>query len=85
VQVYLSRPLSSIRRPPLWLASFKVITANPGEVQEIDIWVAARAFQHWSVEDHGWRTEPGLFHLTAGRSAGDRPLAADIVVSDQGE
>ncbi len=83
VQVYLSRPASSIRRPPIWLAGFAVVTASPGEVREVDVRIGVRAFQHWSVADHAWRTEPGPFRVTAGRSAGDRPLTADFVVSGQ--
>lgn len=83
VQVYLSRSRSSVRRPPIWLAGFEVVTGNPGEVLEVEIAVAARAFQHWSVDDHQWRIEPGSFEVTVGRSAGDRPLAAEIVVTSQ--
>ena len=85
VQVYLSRPRSSIRRASVWLAGFEVVTADPGEVREIDIWLVARAFQHWSVDEHGWRTEPGAFRLFVGPSAGDRRLAAEIMVTDQDE
>jgi beta-glucosidase len=80
VQVYLSRAASSVRRPTLWLAGFQVVTAGAGEVREVEIPIAARGFQHWSVAEHGWRTEPGTFRVTVGRSAGDRPLAADLTV-----
>ncbi|HKF89328.1 MAG TPA: glycoside hydrolase family 3 C-terminal domain-containing protein [Propionibacteriaceae bacterium] len=87
VQVYLERSESTVRRPAIWLAGFAVVTADPGEVREVDVQVSPRAFQHWSVAEHGWRTEPGAFRLSAGRSAGDRPLAAEIVVTapDQGD
>jgi beta-glucosidase len=86
VQVYLARTDSTVRRPSIWLAGFAVVRAEPGEVRDVDVRVAARAFQHWSVAEHGWRTEPGAFDLSAGRNAGDRPLTTDIVVtgSDQG-
>jgi beta-glucosidase len=80
VQVYLSRPRTSVRRPPVWLAGFEVVLASAGEVREVEIPVAARAFQHWSVDDHDWRNEPGAFTVTVGPSAGDRPLSADILV-----
>ena len=80
VQVYLSRPRSSVRRPAAWLAGFQAVTAGPGEVRDVDIVLAARAFQHWSVEDHGWLTETGTFRLTAGRSAGDQSLRSDLTV-----
>jgi beta-glucosidase len=80
VQVYLSRPGSGIRRPPVWLAGFAVVTASPGQIRDVSVSVAARAFQHWSVEESGWRTESGAFRVSVGRSAGDRTLAADIAV-----
>ena len=51
MQVYLSRPRSTVRRPAIWLAGFAVVTAGPGEVRDVDIRIAARAFQHWSVAD----------------------------------
>jgi beta-glucosidase len=85
VQVYLARPESSVRRPSVWLAGFTVVTADPGEVRDIDIRIAARAFQHWSVTAHAWQAEPGTFRLSVGRSAGDRPLAAEIVLTGSGQ
>jgi len=80
VQVYLSRLESSVRRPPVWLAGFAVVTAKPGEVRQVDVCIAARSFQHWSVDDHGWRTESGDFSVSVGRSVGDRPLTAEVTV-----
>jgi beta-glucosidase len=47
----------------------------------VDVRVTARAFQHWSTAQHAWRSEPGTFRLSAGRSAGDRPLTTDIAVT----
>jgi beta-glucosidase len=85
VQVYLERSESTVRRPAIWLAGFAVVMAEPGEVREVAVQVSPRAFQHWSVAEHGWRTEPGAFRLSAGRSAGDRPLAAEIVVTAPGQ
>ena len=80
VQVYLSRPRSSVRRPAAWLAGFEVVMADPGEVRELEIVLHARAFQHWSIDRHGWLTEVGTFVVSVGRSAGDRPLHADLSV-----
>jgi beta-glucosidase len=78
VQAYLSRPESTVERPRLWLAGFAVVRADPGETAVAEIRLAARVFQHWSTAEHGWRTEPGAFALTVGRSVADRPLARVI-------
>ncbi|GII27977.1 glycoside hydrolase family 3 C-terminal domain-containing protein [Planotetraspora mira] len=76
VQVYLSRPGSEVERPARWLAGYALAEAGPGEETEVAVTVPARAVQHWSVEDQAWRTEPGIFRVLAGRSAGDLPLSA---------
>jgi beta-glucosidase len=81
VQVYLSRSDSAIDRPALWLAGFCVVRAGPGAEVTAEVRLAARAFQHWSADGHAWRTEPGGYQLTAGRSVADRPLAGVISVT----
>jgi beta-glucosidase len=78
VQVYLDRAASGIERPAVWLAGYAVVEADPGEEVTVRIPVERRAFEHWAVTEHGWRTEPGVFRLSAGRSVADRPLATDV-------
>lgn len=80
VQVYLSGAESAVERPALWLAGFCVVEAGPGDATVVELRVKARAFQHWSVDDQAWRTEPGTFFLSAGRSVSDRPLSCEIDV-----
>ncbi|ETK37288.1 glycoside hydrolase family 3 C-terminal domain-containing protein [Microbispora sp. ATCC PTA-5024] len=84
VQVYLSRPESALDRPERWLAGFARIEADPDETVEVAVTVPARATRHWSVEERGWRTEPGTFEVHAGRSAVDLPLRAAVVVAPVG-
>jgi beta-glucosidase len=80
VQAYLSRPASAIDRPARWLAGFAVVRADPGETVTAEIRLPARAFQHWSAGDRDWRTEPGEFVLSVGRSVIDLPLSQVISV-----
>ncbi len=80
VQVYLSRPDSAIERPERWLAGFAAVEAQPGETVTAAVEVPARAFQHWSASASRWSTEPGQFTVLAGRSVGDLPLSAAVIV-----
>jgi beta-glucosidase len=80
VQVYLSRPDSAVERPVRWLAGHTAVRAEPGEAATVSVTLSPRAVQHWSVSEHGWRTEPGEFTVLAGRSAGDLPLSTTLAV-----
>jgi beta-glucosidase len=80
VQAYLSRASSAVERPALWLAGFAVVQAEPGQMVTVQLRLAPRAFQHWSVAGAGWEVEPGSYQLSVGRSVADRPLSAAIAV-----
>jgi beta-glucosidase len=82
VQAYLSRAGSAVDRPVQWLAGFAVVRAEPGQAAVAELRLAARTFQHWSTADGGWRTEPGAFRLSVGRSVADLSLARTVTVTD---
>jgi beta-glucosidase len=75
VQVYASRPDSTVDRPVRWLVAFAPVFAEPGETVELRLAVAARDLAHW---DGGWQYEAGDFTLTAGSSVEDLPLSATV-------
>jgi beta-glucosidase len=79
VQAYLSRLDGAIERPACWLAGFAVVHAGPGETVTVDVPIDPRGFEHWSVEDHGWRVEPGAFQVHIGRSVTGAQLAGEVV------
>jgi beta-glucosidase len=81
VQLYLSRPDSSIARPRQWLAGFAVVAADPGAEATATIELDPRVFRHWDGATHCWATEPGTYVLSAGGSAVDLPLRTEIVVA----
>jgi beta-glucosidase len=78
VQVYASRPDSSLERAPRWLVGSAVVDAAAGEVANAAITLASHNFRHWDSSAHAWRIEPGTYQLQAGRSVVDLPLAGEI-------
>lgn len=76
VQIYASKPDSAVERPARWLAGFAVVEADAGEEVIVDVPLSPRAFDHWA--DGGWRREPGVFVLEAGRSVADLKLRSSV-------
>jgi beta-glucosidase len=76
VQVYTSRPESSIDRPRLVLSGFQVVQADAGETLEVQIPLEPRTLRHWDTSSRGWSVEPGRLDVHAGPSAGSLPLSA---------
>jgi beta-glucosidase len=72
IQVYASKPDTTIPRPPRWLAGWTIVTADQARKVSVDIPLPARTFQHWA--DGTWHTEPGPFTLHIGRSSREAPL-----------
>jgi beta-glucosidase len=71
VQVYASRPHSSLDRPARWLAGFAVAHADPGEAVAVAVPINGRALRHWDAGTHAWAVEPGEIVLSTGPSIGD--------------
>ena len=78
VQVYASRPDSSIERPTRWLAGFASVYADPGETVSVDVIVTARALEHWDAATGRWVTETGRFHIDVGSSSRELRLSAEV-------
>jgi beta-glucosidase len=83
VQVYASRPASSVDRPVRWLAGFAVVQAAAGESVDVPVTVDARALRHWDV-DSGWAVEPGEVVLSTGPHAGDERARTVVSVHAAG-
>jgi beta-glucosidase len=78
VQMYAGRPDSAVERAPLWLVGCTAVEAAPGERVNAVIALGDNNFRHWDSSAHAWTTEPGTYHLLAGRSVADLPLTAEI-------
>jgi beta-glucosidase len=80
IQLYASRPGSSVERPVQWLVGFATVDANAGEGATATITVPPRAFEHWDVDAHRWAIEPGAFQFAAGSSSAVLPVSTEIAV-----
>jgi beta-glucosidase len=78
VQVYASRPDSSVERAPRWLVGSAVVDAAAGGVANVAFSLADHNFRHWDSSAHAWTIEPGTYQLQAGRSVVDLRLAGEI-------
>jgi beta-glucosidase len=78
VQAYLAGPPGDPARPPRQLASFAVVTAQPGELAEVALRVPARAFARWDTGSGGWAWPQGQFTVHVGRSSRDLPLSVPV-------
>jgi beta-glucosidase len=78
VQLYASRPDSTVERVPRWLIGSAAVDAAPGEVAKALITLGDHNFRHWDSSTHRWMIEPGTYQLRAGRSVVDLPLTGEI-------
>jgi beta-glucosidase len=84
VQVYASRPGSSVHRPVRWLAGFAVVHADPGERVDVPVPIGVRAVRHWDVDRRAWVVEPGELVLSTGPHAGDLRAHVSVALSGAG-
>jgi beta-glucosidase len=78
VQLYLSRPGSSIERPERWLAGWASVEADSGEEVETTVAIDRWSLRHWDEVAGDWAVEPGTFEVHIGRSVADTRLTAQI-------
>jgi beta-glucosidase len=78
VQLYLSRPESSIERPERWLAGWASVEAKAGQEVETTVAIDRWALRHWDEAAGDWAVEPGTFEVHIGRSVADTRLTAQI-------
>ncbi|MEV7804241.1 glycoside hydrolase family 3 N-terminal domain-containing protein [Microbispora sp. NPDC088329] len=80
VQLYASDPVALVARPVAQLVGFARVPLAPGETREVVFEVPADAFSY-TGPDLRRIVEPGVIALTAGPSAADRPLRAEILLT----
>ena len=97
VQVYVSKPQSSVVRVPRELKGFADVTLAPGASATVTVVVPADRLAYWSVIDGQWVVEAGTYVVEVGASsrdlrgtasvelAGDEPARTLTLSSTMGE
>ena len=68
VQVYVSPLDSPVRSPERELRAFRKVWLGPGQAITVTLGVDDRAFSHWDVTTHSWRSG-GTYAVQIGRDA----------------
>lgn len=70
VQVYVSDPVSSFRRPQRELKAFaKTALLQPGATERVEITLDKLAFSYWNDTTHNWVAEKGTFILSVAKDS----------------
>lgn len=77
-QVYVSDPVSTVKRPLKELKNFEKISLKPGETKRVELTLGKDAFAYYDVMRQQFVVEPGTFTVSVGGSSADLPLKQDI-------
>jgi beta-glucosidase len=80
VQVYVSRPRSSVQRPPRELKGFAAIDLEPGESGDATVTVPRGDLAYWDVRIDDWVVEDGSYIVEVGASSRDLRAATEVEV-----
>ena len=83
VQLYVTDPVSSARRPAQELKAFRKVHLEPGARERVSLHLDSRAFAYWHPRLRRWAVEGGEFELRVGASS--RDIRQRAVVSLTGE
>lgn len=83
VQIYVSKPSTSIDRPVQELKSFvKTPILNPDESVELVIDIPVSEMSYWDENLPGWKLEYGLYTINAGTSSRDIRLTKEVEIEN---
>ncbi len=78
VQIYVSDPASTVRRPKKELKGFQKVELKPREEKTVTITLNGDDFAFYSPVYRRWVVEKGVFQILAGASSRDIRLSAEI-------
>ncbi len=78
VQVYVSDPSATVKRPFEELKAFKKVHLESREAAHVEFTLDRRAFSWWSASTHRWQLDPGRFTVLVGDASDRLPLQEDV-------
>ncbi len=82
VQLYVSDPVSALKRPVKELKAFSKVWLKAGETKKVTMKLNKEAFQYYDPAKKQWVVEPGEFDILVGSSSRDLRLEHTITVVD---
>ncbi|MCM1220284.1 MAG: glycoside hydrolase family 3 C-terminal domain-containing protein [Lachnospiraceae bacterium] len=80
VQLYVSMPVSKVRRAVRELKGFRKIALQPGEEKEVVFELDFRSFAYYETRIHDWFVESGEIEIAVGASSRDLRLNGKVVM-----
>jgi beta-glucosidase len=77
-ELYVGEDHPVVPRPTKELKGFSRVDLQPGQTQRVEVVLDSRAFSYFDVKTHGWRVEPGQFHVFVGRSVDQTELTGTV-------
>ena len=81
VQLYVGDPSAKLKRPAKELKGFERVSLAAGATQHVQFKLTPRDLSYNSVDEHGWKLDPGAFKAYAGGNSAQTPEVADFTVT----
>lgn len=81
VQLYVGDPSAKVKRPAKELKGFERASLAAGATQHVQFKLTPRDLSYYSVDEHGWKLDPGAFKAYAGGNSAQTPEVADFTVT----
>jgi len=80
-QVYVTQLKPSVERPAKELKGFAKVRVAAGERTNVRVRLNIHDFAFWDVKTHAWKTEPGDYVISVGRSSDNISLQAKVTLT----
>ena len=71
IQLYLSDPKCSVKRPVKELKGFSKVFLQPGETKNVSFEIGKDDLSYFDAGNHKWTVEPGEFKVHIGAASDD--------------